>query len=79
MNDFLKARIRGEVVDIVSTVGEAAFLALDITKERASDDDAFQPAIDDYSGGRQCTVPPRELLLAASWNPYARSSTMRSP
>jgi hypothetical protein len=87
VNDFFKTRVGGEIVDIVSTERQAAFFALDITKQRAPDDDAFEPAIDNYTGGRQCRVPPREILLAAPGNPwtrplgarYARSSTTRSP
>lgn len=58
VHDLFKARVRGELVDVVSTVGQAAFFALDITKQRAPDDDAFEPAIDNDTGGRQCRVPP---------------------
>jgi hypothetical protein len=89
MNDFFEARVRGEIVDIVSTERQAAFFALDITKQRAPDDDAFEPAIDNDTGGRQCRVPPREVLIAAPGNPwtgrppgrtlYTRSSTIRRP
>jgi hypothetical protein len=70
VNDFFEARVRGEIVDIVSTERQAAFLALDITKKRAPDDDAFEPAIDNDTGGRQCRVPPGELLLATPGNPW---------
>jgi hypothetical protein len=70
MNDFLEARVWSEVVDIVSAEGKAAFFALDITKQRAPDDDAFEPAIDYDTGGRQCRVPPWEILLAALGNPW---------
>ncbi len=58
VNDFFETRVGREIVDIVSTERQAAFLALDITKQRAPDDDAFEPAIDNDTGGRQCRVPP---------------------
>ena len=72
VDDFFETRIGREVVDIVSTVGQAAFLALDITKQRAPDDDAFEPAIDNDSGGRQCRVPPAPSLTRAPWETSAR-------
>ena len=73
MNDFLETRIRGEIVDVVSAIGQAAFFALDITKQRAPDDDAFEPAIDDDSSGRQCRVPPARSLTRDPLEPFGPS------
>ena len=47
-----------------------AFFALDVTEQRASDDDAFEPAIDYDTGGRQCRIPPAGVLIAAPGNPW---------
>jgi hypothetical protein len=58
MDDFFEAGVGCEVVDVVAAEGQAAFFALDVTEQRAPDDDAFEPAIDNDTGGRQCRVPP---------------------
>jgi hypothetical protein len=70
VDDFLEGRVRRKIVDVVSAIGEAALLTLDITKQRAPDDDAFEPAIDNDSGGRQCRIPPGRVLIAARRNPW---------
>lgn len=45
-------------MDIVSAEGKAAFLSLDVAKQRAPDDDALKATIDDDSRGRQFEFPP---------------------
>ena len=72
VNDFFEARVRGQVVDVVSTEGQTAFLALDVTEQCASNDDAFEPAIDNDSSGRQCRVPPAPSLTRAPRETSAR-------
>ena len=47
VNDLFETRVGREIVDVVAAVGQAPFLALDVTEQRASDDDAFQAAVDD--------------------------------
>lgn len=67
-------------MDVVSAIGEAAFFALDVTKERAPDDDAFEPAIDNDTGGRQCRIPPVRNLNRDGMEPLDLSTRApRSP
>jgi len=47
MYDLFETRVGREIVDVVAAVGQTPFLTLDVAEQRASDDDAFQAAVDD--------------------------------
>jgi hypothetical protein len=53
VDDFFEAHIRRKIVDVVSTVCKPPDLTFDITQNRGPDDNAFKPAIDNRTCGRQ--------------------------
>jgi len=53
MNDFFETRVWRKIVNVVTAIGKTAFFAFDVAQLRAIDDDAFEAAVDDDSGGRQ--------------------------
>jgi hypothetical protein len=78
MSDLFETGARGKVVDVVSAIGETAFFALDVAEERAPYDDAFKPAIDDDTSGRQCGILRSAFLPAAVVNPWTATWERRS-
>ena len=53
MHDLFETCIACQIVNVVAAIGKAPFLALDVAEQGVSDDDAFEAAIDDDTGGRQ--------------------------
>ncbi len=46
VNDFFERRVRREIVDVVSAIGQASDRAFDVTELGGPDDDAFEATID---------------------------------